>query len=466
MSIFLYDSVKKEKVEFISQEKNKVSIYVCGPTVYDDAHLGHARSAIVFDLLHRVLKQNNYEVTMVKNFTDIDDKIINKLKETGQTLEELTSFYISRYKNDMEALNVLPNTKEPYATKNIDTIQDMITKLLDEQKAYILEDGVYLDTSKDKKYGDISSMISDENSQARVESNSSKKDPKDFALWKFCDTSEIGFEAPFGYGRPGWHIECSAMIDKHLANHSLPYAIDIHGGGADLLFPHHENEASQTRCCTSQELAAYWLHNGFVNIDGQKMSKSLGNSFFLKDALTQYDGEVIRFYMLTTHYRANLGFNETDLLASKKRLDRVYRLKKQLYGLGSSTPNKEFKTNILSVLNDDLNTSKALAFIDEYISTASEQLEQNKKNKALKKEIVATLEFIGDILGIGLRDSYEYFQFGISDEQKTQIEELINKRTQAKKDKDFALSDTIRDELSSLGISVMDTPNGTVWEKL
>jgi len=463
--IYLFDSVQKEKVVFTPQIDGKVTIYVCGPTVYDDAHLGHARSAIVFDLLHRVLKQNNYEVTMVKNFTDVDDKIINRSKQSGDSIESITSFYIDSYKKDMDSLNILPNSIEPKATQNIDAMVQMIEKLLKEDKAYILKDGIYLDTSKDDSYGDISHRASDENSQARVESNQDKKDQKDFALWKFFPKSEIGFDVTFGYGRPGWHIECSAMIDKHLADHSLPYAIDIHGGGADLLFPHHENEACQTRCCTSQELAKYWLHNGFVNINGQKMSKSLGNSFFLKDALQNYNGEVIRFYMLTTHYRSDFSFSEDDLISSKKRLDKLYRVKKIVYGLGSGKVNKELEKNLFEALNDDMNTSKALAALDEYISKVNDQLTKEPKNKNLKKEIVATFEFISDILGIGGQDCFEYFQFGISKDTKDKIEQLILDRAEAKKAKDFDLSDKIRDELTNMGVSLMDSPNGTLWEK-
>ena len=464
-NIYFFDSSKKQKEKFISLEENKVKIYVCGPTVYDEAHLGHARSAIVFDLLHRVLKVNGYEVTMVKNFTDIDDKIIKKIKESGKSLEDITSFYISRYLDDMQALNVLPNTIEPKATQNLKSMEELIQKLLDQDKAYILEDGVYIDTSKDNHYGDISHQISDENSQSRVQSNSAKKDSKDFALWKF-NTDEVSFDTSFGEGRPGWHCECSAMIDKHLADHSLPYAVDIHGGGADLLFPHHENEACQTRLAFDQEIAKYWLHNGFVNIDGQKMSKSLGNSFFLKDALKSYNGEVIRFYMLSTYYRSELNFNEEDLLSSKKRLDKLYRIKKRLYGGGVGKVNKLFYKNILEALNDDLNTSKANALIDEFISNVNDALDKNSKDKALKKETLANIEFISEILGIGYQDPYAYFQFGISDKDKEKIADLIEQRKEAKKEKNFELSDKIRDQLTSMGISIMDTSNGTVWEKL
>ena len=465
-TIYLYDSVQKEKLPFESQEPNKATVYVCGPTVYDDAHLGHARSSIVFDLLHRVLRANDYDVTMAKNFTDVDDKIIKKIKESGKSLEEITTFYINSYKNDMAKLNILPNDLEPYATQNIKAMINMINKLLDTNKAYKLNDGIYLDTSKDTQYGAISHRASDENSQARVEVNNNKKDQKDFAMWKFFDKSEVGFDSNFGYGRPGWHIECSAMIDTHLSNHDLPYAIDIHGGGADLLFPHHENEASQTRCCTSQELSKYWMHNGFVNINGEKMSKSLGNSFFLKDALKQYDGEVIRFYMMTAHYRADFSFSEDDLKSSKKRLDKLYRLKKRLYGVQSNNKSNKVLTNALfDALNDDMNTSKALASIDEYISSSNDAFDKEPKNKNLKKEIIASIEFIDSILGVGAKDAYAYFQFGISESEKENIEKLIQNRNDAKKEKNFELSDKIRDELKEMNISLMDSTHGTLWEK-
>jgi len=466
IDIFFYDSVKKNKTKFESLTPKEARIYVCGPTVYDDSHLGHARSAIAFDLLHRVLKANDYNVIMTKNFTDIDDKIIKKMNETGKSLEEITSLYISRYKADMDILNVLPNTLEPKATENLDVMQEMIEKLIHDGTAYVINDGVYFDTSKDEEYGSLSHRFDDENNQSRVEVNTDKKNQKDFALWKAQKPGEVTYNASFGSGRPGWHIECSAMINKHLANsESKEYSIDIHGGGADLLFPHHENEAAQSRCATGKNLAKYWMHNGFVNIDGEKMSKSLGNSFFLKDILKSYHGEVIRFYMITAHYRTDFNFNEEDLLSSKKRLDKFYRIKKRVYGGGKSSVNKNFKKKILEALNDDLNTAKALSYVDELIAHANDTLDKEPKNKAFKKELVANIEFVNDTLGIGLQDAYSYFQFGISQEQVEKIKELIENRTNAKRERNFELSDKFRDELTAMGISLMDTPNGTVWEK-
>ena len=468
MLLHIYDSVKKEKVEFNSIIPNVAKIYVCGPTVYDDSHLGHARSAIAFDLLHRVLKANDYEVIMTKNFTDIDDKIIKKMNDSNKSLEEITTTYINTYKADMKALNILDNTIEPKATENLESMKEMISNLISKDIAYKTSDSVYFDTSKDNSYGTLSHKINDENSQARVEVNVEKRNPSDFALWKFAKTNDVSFEAPFGLGRPGWHIECSAMIEKHLAYKDSEFQIDIHGGGADLLFPHHENEAAQTRCSSGQNLAKYWMHNGFVNIDGEKMSKSLGNSFFLKDVLKSYFGEVIRFYLMSAHYRANFNFNEEDLIASKKRLDKLYRVKKRVYALESeiSNVNKKFKDDILNALNDDMNTSIALSIIDEMIGNANDKLDANPKDKNLKKELVSNILFINNILGIGFNDAYEYFQFGIDEQTKSKIEELITKRNEAKKEKNFQVADAVRDELTILGISLMDTVNGTVWEKL
>ena len=466
MKLHIYDSVKKEKVEFNSIVPNVAKIYVCGPTVYDDSHLGHARSAIAFDLLHRVLKANDYEVIMTKNFTDIDDKIIKKMHETSKPLEEITTTYINTYKSDMNALNILPNSIEPKATENLESMKVMISNLMQKDIAYKTSDSVYFDTSKDNSYGTLSHKISDENSQARVETNNEKRNPSDFALWKFAKSNDVSFEAPFGLGRPGWHIECSAMIEKHLAYKNEEFQIDIHGGGADLLFPHHENEAAQTRCSSGQNLAKYWMHNGFVNIDGEKMSKSLGNSFFLKDVLKSYSGEVIRFYLMSAHYRANFNFNEEDLIASKKRLDKFYRLKKRVYDIEPSQVNKKFSEEIFIALNDDMNTSKAFSIIDEMIGNANDKLDTNPTDKNLKKELVANILFINDILGIGFNDAFTYFQFGIDEKTKSKIEDLINQRNEAKKAKDFTSADAIRDELTKLEISVMDTTNGVVWEKL
>ncbi|NOX16116.1 MAG: cysteine--tRNA ligase, partial [Epsilonproteobacteria bacterium] len=388
--MFIYDSVIKKKVPFVPIVDNTAKIYVCGPTVYDDAHLGHARSSIAFDLLRRVLVVLGYKVTFVKNFTDIDDKIIKKMQESRKSLEEITNFYIKRYKDEMHSLGIKDADIEPKATQTIDDIIVFVEDLIEKNIAYKLDDGIYFDTNTDKKYLSISHMhIDTKNLQARANTNDKKRDLKDFALWKFSKKGEPTYSAGFGNGRPGWHIECSCMIKKHIANLDAPFQIDIHAGGMDLLFPHHENEASQTRCQSGQELAKYWMHNGFVTINGEKMSKSLGNSFFLKDALKIYDGEILRFYLLSTHYRANFNFSEEDLLISKKRLDKLYRLKKRVYNSKQSAPNQEFKAQLLKALSDDLNISKALSIIESMISDSNEKLDDEPKNKAIKSQIIA-----------------------------------------------------------------------------
>jgi len=463
----IYDSVQKKKLPFEPIKKGKVSIYVCGPTVYDDAHLGHARSALSFDLLTRTLKALNYKVTMGKNFTDIDDKIIKKVQESGKSLQEITQHYIARYLQEMDALGVQRSDIEPKATESMEAITQMIQSLIDKGFAYRISTGdVYFDTAKDAAYGNISYRVSDEESQSRVEHTSEKRNPKDFALWKACKSEdEICFETPFSSGRPGWHIECSAMIEKHFRG-SDEYTIDIHGGGADLLFPHHENEAAQSRCATGHELSKYWMHNGFVQINGEKMSKSLGNSFFLKDALKEYDGEVLRFYLLSTHYRSNFNFNSEDLSIAKKRLDKIYRLKKRVFGLADNNEATPFKTALLETLSDDMNVSSALALIEDMLSSANETLDTAGKHKQLKKEIISNLLFIENILGFGVKNSFEYFQFGIDEGTKDNINALIVKRNEAKKAKDFETSDTLRDKILSLGVNLMDTPQGTFWEKV
>jgi cysteinyl-tRNA synthetase len=461
----IYDSVSKTKQDFIPITPGKATLYVCGPTVYDDAHLGHAKSALVFDLLVRTLEANGLDVTFARNITDIDDKIVKKIDETGLSLKELTDKYTSAYHRDMDALGIRRPDIEPKATESIEPMIKLISDLIEKGFAYKTDDGdVYFDTQKDSKYLSVSNRVQDQDdTQSRIEQNSLKKNPADFALWKHFDSS-ITYDAPFSSGRPGWHTECAAMIEEHLAVKG-EYAIDIHGGGADLLFPHHENEAAQHRCATNQELAKYWVHNGFVNIDGEKMSKSLGNSFFLKDALTSYHGEVLRFYLLSTHYRSDFNFNEIDLLASKKRLDKLYRLKKRLFGMKVTDEKTPFQTDLLNALSDDLNISKGLSLLDEMISKANETLDSNPKDKLIKRQSIADMDFIERLLGFGLQNPFEYFQFGIDDALKTKIDSLISDRSAAKEAKDFETSDKIRDELLSLDISIMDTAQGTFWEK-
>lgn len=466
--MYIYDSAKKEKLKFIPLVEGKATLYVCGPTVYDDAHLGHAKSALVFDLLTKVLKANGYDVTYARNITDIDDKIIKKATEQNKSIKEITDYYTTSFHEEMAQIGVAKPDIEPKATESLDAMYELIGILIDKGNAYPTTEGdVYFDTSSDSEYLSLSKRVQDEDDkQERVESSSMKKNSADFALWKSVKDGTLTYDSPYGHGRPGWHLECSAMIEKHLARDGLAAAVDIHGGGADLLFPHHENEAAQTRCATNHSIATYWMHNGFVNIDGQKMSKSLGNSFFLKDALKAYDGEVLRFYLLSTHYRSNFNFNEEDLIVAKKRLDKIYRLKKRLFGLAENDDKTEFKDALLLNLSDDLNISTSLALIDEMLSFANEALDTAGKHKVLKKETISNLFFIEKVLGFGVKNPYEYFQFGIDEETKNKLNELINLRNEAKKDKNFELSDSLRDDILAFGVNIMDTPQGTFWEKV
>lgn len=462
--MFIYDSVQKTKLPFKPLREGEVSLYVCGPTVYDDAHLGHAKSALVFDLLRRTLEAEGYNVFFARNITDIDDKIINKSLESGVSTAEIADRYTAAYHRDMSAIGVLPPTLEPKATESIGAMVEMIQKLLERGHAYTISNGdIYFDTATDKGYLSLSNRQSMEN-VSRVEKVSEKRNDADFALWKAVHDGSVSFDSPFGPGRPGWHLECSAMIERYVRRTEGKYAIDIHGGGADLLFPHHENEAAQTRCASDHELAAYWMHNGFVTIGGEKMSKSLGNSFFLKDALKAYHGEVIRFYLLSTHYRGDFNFNEEDLIASKRRLDRLYRLKKRLFGLTATFIETDFKKSLLEALGDDLNVSKAYALIDELISQANEALDRDPKDKAYRQILLSSLRTIETVLGFGEQNPYEYFQFGLGEETKAKIDSLIAQRSEAKKIKDFSVSDAIRDELTAMGVAIMDTPSGTFWE--
>ena len=459
----IFDTSKREKVEFSPIKDGEVSIYLCGPTVYDDAHLGHAKSAVSFDLLRRVLKALGYKVKFARNYTDIDDKILNKMAQTGQSLEEITSKYIAHYESDMGALNVLDPDFKPKATQCLEAIINYIKVLMDRGVAYKTSDGIYFDTSKDSGYFSISGKDNNTDLIARVVCFCEKRDEKDFVLWKF---DEKWYESPFGKGRPGWHTECVAMIREFLSDkENEEFEIDIHAGGIDLLFPHHENEASQCRCAYHKNLSKYWMHNGFIKVNNEKMSKSLNNSFFVKDALKNVHGEVLRYYLLTSHYRAHFNYSDEDLVASKKRLDKIYRLKKRVDGVQAGAINESFKSELLEALSDDLNASKALASVDEFVKTANERLDNNPKDKAYKAEVVANLELIGEILGIAVTNYVEYFQFGVSDEQKEHIQKLLDERAVAKKERNFARADEIRDELAKINISIMDTPNGAVWER-
>jgi len=466
MTLKVHNTLSGQFEEFQPINDSKVGMYVCGINTYDDSHMGHAKSAVTFDVIRRYLERKGYDVTYVINFTDIEDHCIARTLELGIPLDELTERYIGEYHKDMGKLGVRKADVYPVASHHMAEIIAAIQKLIDRGFAYESGGEVYFNVTKVENFGVLSNRKLEEmQAGARIAVDERKKNPWDFVLWKNKKPDEPFWESPWSEGRPGWHTECSAMIDRYLAYKDEEYAIDIHGGGADLFFPHHENEAAQTRCATRQKLAKYWMHNGFVNINGEKMSKSLGNSFFVKDALKFYDGEILRYYLLSTHYRANFNFNEEDLLSSKKRLDKIYRLKKRLYGAKSASADKGFREEVLAALADDLNISRALAAVDEMVAKANEYLDGNPKDKAFKQKTLANIEWIHEVMGFGGKDAYRYFQLGMSEEEIARINELIEARDVAKKARDFETADAIRAELAEMGIQLMDTPEGTVWEK-
>ncbi|EOB4991563.1 cysteine--tRNA ligase [Campylobacter upsaliensis] len=453
--MLLFDSVKKEKLAL--KKEGVITMYLCGPTVYDNAHLGHARSSICFDLLRRVLLSLGRKLYFARNYTDIDDKILKKMQESGESLEQITQKYIAHYERDMKNLRVLEPDLKPKATEYIKQMIELILHLQRQGFTYTLKDGIYFDTSKDKEYLSLSKRGFMDN-QTRLIAQKEKKSESDFVLWKF---DEGFYAAPFGKGRPGWHSECVAMIEALFKD-----SLDIHAGGVDLFFPHHENEAAQCRCAFNKNLASHWLHNGFVNINGEKMSKSLNNSFFIKDALKEFSGEALRFYLMSVHYRAHFNYSLEDLSLCKKRLDKLYRLKKRL-DLNSleDKPKKcerELSLTILQALQDDLNISKALALLDEFIANANLKLDENK---ALKEGLREDFKELAFIFGVGFEDVILYFQQGFSEEQIAWIETQITKRSEAKKAKDYALADKLRQDLAEFGVVLLDTAQGTIWER-
>lgn len=464
MLIFNSKTATKEVLEPLGET---VKIYVCGPTVYDHAHLGHARSALSFDLLVRTLKALGFETFFARNITDVDDKIIKKMNETGKPLQEITEFYYQSYKSDLSAIGCLPPDIEPKATENIEEMALMVQILLDKGFAYRTSSGdIYFDVSKDKDYMSLSHRKSDD-LQSRLDGESGKKDTKDFVLWKAKNENDtLWFDTALGQGRPGWHLECSAMIHKHLAWHG-EFQIDIHGGGSDLLFPHHENECAQSRCAYGGELSKIWMHNGFVTINSEKMSKSLGNGFSLNEAVALFGGEYVRNYLIQTHYRQNFNFSHDDLIASKKRLDRIYRLKKRIMDAADTGKcDDDLRKSLLEALSNDMNISEALALLEDFITKANERLDSNQKDKDFKSSIKATLVFVEAVLGLGYKNPTEHFQQGVNDKEKENINSLIIKRSEAKVAKDFTTADNIRQRLLDNGIAIMDTANGTVWEKI
>lgn len=457
----LYNTLTRSKEEFNPLVPGEVKMYSCGPTVYNYFHLGNARPFIVFDCLRQFLEYRGYDVKFVQNFTDVDDKLINKAREEGTTVPEIAEKYIREYFVDAKALGIKEASVHPRATENIDAIIETVQTLIEKGHAYEVDGDVYFSVESYKDYGKLSHQpLEDLESGVRKELDDKKHHPMDFALWKKRKTDdEIGWESPWGIGRPGWHIECTAMVNRYLG-----HTIDIHSGGFDLIFPHHENEIAQSVCANGTPFANYWLHNGFINVNNEKMSKSLGNFFTVRDIAAKYDYEVIRFFMLSAHYRSPINFCDELMDAAKNGLERIYNCVDNIDFLLGNAPEGDassevkeamegFKNKFIAAMEDDLNTADAISAIFESVRFANSMASPNKAELLLAKETILEL---GNVLGL-LKNTEKA---SLDDE----IEALIAERTQARKDKNWALADKIRDDLKERGIVLEDTPDGVKWK--
>ena len=466
-----------KKEDFVPQKEKQVGMYVCGVTVYDYCHVGHARAAIVFDTLYRYLQYLGNDVCFIRNFTDIDDKIINRANEEGIDWQEVNRKYIEAFHEDMGKLNIASPTEEPKATDHIPEMLEMIQSLVDQDKAYESGGDVFYSIKSFKEYGCLSGKnIGDLQSGARVEVNDTKKDPLDFALWKKSKPGEPSWDSPWGQGRPGWHIECSAMSKKYLGD-----TFDIHGGGKDLVFPHHENEIAQSGGCTGKQPVRYWVHNGFVNIDKEKMSKSLGNFFTLRDVYKKYHPEVLRLFLISSQYRSPIDFSEKNLEDATKVMSRFYegvaganeKLKDLDTGstLGFQDKVKEhpLTKSFEKAMNDDLNTAVVMAHLNEGLRNINSALNNADD---LEDFAVSTQAWLnaGKVLGLFSRtpEQFETELFAIKNENLNldvkQIEQLIADRNAARSSKNWAEADRCRDELTAIGVLIEDTANGTHWK--
>ena len=465
----IYNTMSKRKEEFVPLEEGKVKMYVCGPTVYNFIHIGNARPMIVFDTVRRYFEYKGYDVNFVSNFTDVDDNIIKKANEEGVTAEEISKRYIAECKKDMEGMNIEPATKNPLATEEIGGMIEMIRTLIEKGYAYEKNGTVYFRTRKFKDYGKLSHKnLDDLQSGGRtllVTGEDEKEDPLDFVLWKPKKEGEPAWQSPWGEGRPGWHIECSEMSKKYLGEQ-----IDIHAGGEDLIFPHHENEIAQSEAANGKEFAKYWMHNGFLNIDNRKMSKSLGNFFTVREISEKYDLQVLRFFMLSAHYRSPLNFSAELMESARSGLNRIVTAAENLkFLIGNASAekmteeekekfekSKEYVDSFEKAMDDDFNTADAIAAVFElvkYINTTADGESSGEYLESLLKRLVS----LTDVLGIIVEKEDEILD--------ADIEALIAERQAARKEKNFARADQIRDELLAKGIILEDTREGVKWKR-
>ncbi len=456
MTLHLYNTAHRRKEEFVPLEPGKVGMYVCGPTVYDTAHIGNARPVVIFDVLARLLRHLGYDLTYVRNITDVEDKIIEAAAKNGESIEALTMRTTKAYHDDMAALNALPPDLEPRATEHIDGMIRMISKLIEKGHAYVAEGHVLFDVTSMADYGKLSGRNRDDMiAGARVEVAPYKKDPADFVLWKPSTGDMPGWDSPWGRGRPGWHIECSVMSEA-----TLGVTFDIHGGGRDLIFPHHENEVAQS-CCAHDgaEFARYWVHNGFLTVEGDKMSKSLGNFRTVRELLAEAPGEALRLNMLSTHYRQPLDWTAEGVKRAKTNLDRLYTALQHLEGV--KTGPLEPAPDVIAALEDDLNTPQALAALFALGGEANKATDD-----AAKARIKGQLLGSGALLGLLQQSPADWFRQGsVGDISEVEIETLIKARIEAKKAKDFTKADAIRADLAKKNVVLEDGPNGTTWKR-
>ena len=456
----LFNSLTAKKEEFVPITPGEVKMYSCGPTVYNYFHIGNARPFIIFDTLRRYLEYSGYKVKFVQNFTDIDDKMINKANELGITVRELADKYIAEYFKDAEGLGIHRATVHPRATENIDAIIEIISKLVESGYAYNVDGDVYYSTKKFSEYGKLSHQPLEElESGARIDVSEDKRDPMDFALWKKQKPGEPAWESPWGMGRPGWHIECSAMANKYLDK-----SIDIHSGGQDLIFPHHENEIAQSEAANGCTFANYWVHNGYINVDNKKMSKSLGNFFTVRDVAKEFDYEVIRFFMLSAHYRSPINFSKDLMESAKSSLGRIYTCIENLEFLSQNAQDaglKEaeaesvktlggYKDKFIAAMDDDLNTADAISAIFEIVSYANKNIDSDSSKELIEKYI-GTIKELGDILGLLQKSQSDV---------PAEIQSILDERAAARAEKNWGKSDELRDKLKELGYIVKDTKQG------
>ena len=466
----IYNTMSKRKEEFVPLEEGKVKMYVCGPTVYNYIHIGNARPMIVFDTVRRYFEYKNYDVNYVSNFTDVDDKIIKKANEEGVTAEEISQRYIAECKKDMDGMNIEPATKNPLATEEIDGMISMIETLIEKGYAYEKNGTVYYRTRKFKDYGKLSHKNIDELQsgfrEIKVTGEEGKEDPNDFVLWKPKKEGEPFWESPWCDGRPGWHIECSVMSKRYLGEQ-----IDIHAGGEDLIFPHHENEIAQSECANDKNFATYWMHNAFLNIDNKKMSKSLGNFFTVREISEKYDLQVLRFFMLSAHYRSPLNFSADLMEASKNGLERILTCVEKLRDLeakasdssktaveqGNMEEADKLRNKYEEAMDDDFNTADAISAIFELVKLANTTADESSTREFVSY-MKTMIEKLCDVLGIITEKKEEVLD--------SEIEEMIAARQQARKEKNFALADEIRGKLLDMGIVLEDTREGVKWKRV